>query len=160
MATDILIGSETPAETTVIGVAKRTLNDAEIKAMPTAPYPEIIPAPGAGKMISILKVIARLVTAATYTNGANTATMMLLVGDTQTTFATLPSFFDGVVDYTTDMPPYFDTPGTSAIYDLTAAFENQPVSAFISNGGSGNFTGGNAANTLEITVYYVLVDLP
>lgn len=41
-----------------------------------------------------------------------------------------------------------------SIHGGFSALANQPVYISVDNNGSGNFTGGNAANSLRVTVYY------
>lgn len=48
---------------------------------------------------------------------------------------------------------------TSTIYDVTDA-ENEAIVISAENQGSGNFTGGHAANTLTVRIYYTIEAIP
>ncbi len=48
---------------------------------------------------------------------------------------------------------------TGGFTNLTSEYENRNLLLGFTNSGGGVLTGGNAANTLKVTVYYVVVDL-
>jgi hypothetical protein len=37
--------------------------------------------------------------------------------------------------------------------------ENQPLSIAAENDATGNFTGGNAANSMDVTAFYMIIDV-
>jgi len=138
------------------------LTDAQIKALPTTPI-QIVAAPGANKIINILGGNAVLNWNADYTNIDGSAYMAMICnngGLASHRFA--PSDMLALGESTlTSISPYTYTAG-SFILDMTnalAEFNNKSLKLFASNGVAGNFTGGNEANTLKVTVYYVVVDL-
>jgi hypothetical protein len=142
-----------------------TLTDAQIKALPTTPI-EIVAAPGTNKMISVLMAVANWsVSAGAYTNqdgdtrfylqyegGAGSATVMSKT-PTATDNRTYNLIGGALIDSAAPWAGNVESDGIN-----TSQISNKKVEAFLDNGG-GDLTGGNAANTLKVTVYYVVVDL-
>lgn len=150
--------------------ASVTLTDAQIKALPTSAV-EIVAAPGAGQMLVPIRAVLSFRWTANYTNIASTAAIgvthangygMLtslfqqpssqignLLANDENALAILAPLME--IDFT-GQKPYGQQfwPG---------AFENLNLTIGGYNGFSGNFTGGDAANTLLVTVYYLVVDL-
>lgn len=143
--------------------ATATLTDAQIKALPTTPF-QIIAAPGMGKMVNVISCIAHIDTlAAEYTNVEETAYMLLgtgnLVEDLST--YTLPGFFQYAAKTTAVIGgvSYLKSGSTIIIseFGYTSNFENSSCVLILQN--SVDLTGGDSANTLKITVNYLIVDL-
>lgn len=70
-------------------------------------------------------------------------------------------FGTAAVNYAAFAPytnPDFDGWGSVAAVrpNIGAALNNNPLSFYVDNGGSGALTGGNAANTMTITAFYVV----
>lgn len=144
------ISSESSAGYLVL--AEVTLTDAEIKALPTTPI-ELVAAAGAGKIIKIIDITAvqKIVSGGSYTN-VNTGSYLTLINDNNVFGLSASPLEEGSGDWfspgVTNYQGYYET-----------TMENMPVMLAVNNSGGGNFTGGNAANTLKINVYYVVVDL-
>jgi len=132
-----------------------TLTDAQIKALPSGNV-EIIAAPGTGKYLYVNQVAFALNIVGAYTNVTINIPPQLWYKTSEV----------GIVDSTLD-DFAFTTPDKYGTllntypqgYFASADIENRAIELNISNTGAGNFTGGNAANTLKVTVYYVVVDL-
>ncbi len=145
--------------------ASVTLTDAQIKALPTLGF-EILAAQGSGKMAQIVALNLSFRWTADYTidgdeilqcyynnSGAEASNSLSdssgqvtdLFGNGSSSVAVLSGYqlaggaFMGVVKPRVD-------------------YNNDPIYLYIVRGG-GVFTGGDAANTLKVTVYYVVVDL-
>jgi hypothetical protein len=166
-------GNDAGGGTSVVTKAATvTRTDAQIKALPSAAV-QLVAAQGANKIIMPLWVAIRCDTSANgYTNinagaslavGANSTNTLLSqliesVAGSGKVSQLLAAFTDELVV----LVPIFLTP--SATIEVTgavdvSAFANAPLSLFVANGGSGNFTGGDAANTMGISVAYTVIDL-
>lgn len=148
--------------------ATRAFNNAEIKALPTHCL-QIVAAPAAGKMILPIVVAGSCdVTAGVYTNVDTTADHGFVVG-------AAPEGSNGVVQISKPFGAGMLTDnsgvnalasialgisdGTNTMQALASNHDGVALSVAIDNGVLGNLTGGNAANALTITVWYVVVDL-
>jgi len=134
-------------------VASVELTDAQIKALPTTPI-QLVAAQGAGKAIYILNAnaVQKIVSNGFYTN--ITATEFLL-----TTQSNDNSVFIVDANALQEVTGTWFCQGVVNSFSYSNLMDNQPVRILMDNSGGGNFTGGNAANTLKVTVYYVVVDL-
>lgn len=150
-------------------VASVTLTDAQIKALSTNPsgFIELVPAPGVGKAISLINAVLYFdIDGGAYTNIDADCALLIGYGDWATAASILsrmPSDSNYRAAYLTPAA-YVDGrpawPDSLTYYpDNYYNFENVPLKIVASNGSAGDFTGGNAANTLKVTVYYVVVDL-
>jgi hypothetical protein len=159
---------------------KITLTDAQFKALPTTPV-DIIPAPGAGKAIIPIAGSIKFNITGGYTNVGGSVgtgiTQLDLVG-----FGVVPTESINTIqnnsqniriklsllsftfqDTDRDVVNGISNPGFSkSSIDLNV---NEALKLYCynytqnMNTDLGNFTGGNAANTLEVTVVYSIVDL-
>lgn len=132
-----------------------TLTDAQIKALPTT-IPDVVPAQ-AGKILRFLS--AHLLwdsRAGAYTNLDNDLYMVFRysAGDTVSEAA----FVGGLLE-TSDKTSSDVTAKAAGNESLLAGTENRALQLHVNNAASGNFTGGNAANTLKVTVLYTIIDL-
>jgi hypothetical protein len=152
----------------VVLSATVTLTDAEIKALPTT-YKQIVPAPGAGKMLNFISSIINLdATAGAYTNIITDG--LLFVGHDDylseaSCFANMPTGasknISSLTASTISNSTYAGYLGYAIAVINNYSFtdlENKPLKLHAINT-EGDFTGGNAANTLQITVYYTITDI-
>jgi len=146
-------------------VASVTLTDAQIKTLPTLGF-EVIAAQGSGKMIQIISANLSFNWTADYNidgdevmnllhwnSGANSSNTLIESGSQVT------ALLAGGASKVATLSTYQLSGGTfNGVVDTRTNYNNDPVYLFITRGG-GALTGGNAANTLKVTVYYVVVDL-
>jgi hypothetical protein len=133
-------------------VASKILTDAQFKALRTTPI-EIVVAPGVGKMIKALSWQIYLNVGVAYTGtGSNAYDLQLTYGANETNAVEQTSI------------------GVNApireIYSLGSianSFEYDTVNnknLTVSSDNSANLTGGDAANTFNVVVQYVIIDMP
>jgi hypothetical protein len=146
--------------------------NAEILAMPTTVI-EVLPAPGAGKAYAIEGVYMRGNIVSDYTNIHTTDAQLnfwmhdpvvaYLLNDG--TVSRLSDFFapgiNGPKVYSFLTPLAFTNSFglVAQIGDLNHMYENKSLTLEIWNGGNGDFTGGNAANSIKVTVLYSIIDV-
>lgn len=157
-----------------------TLTDAQIKALPTTSV-EIVPAPGSGKRLLYFNGIAILdTTAGVYGNVGQTATspngnaavikMVTPNGAHLSVFGVWGWLLEEATIGHIDLPAYVDgidsvmnNPNVNDSWsDYATAYDDQPIHLASYNGAQtplGDYTNGNAANTLKVTVFYTVVDL-
>lgn len=161
-------------------VATVTLTNTQIKALPTTPV-QLVAAPGVGSFLHYIGGVAVLNnTAGVYGNvdagGGNFAGLTIKSDGTVTKW--IHSIFgdlswgltDGSAPVVLSLAPYADmytalTAGVGGSYhapldgwpDYLTEIENRAMIAVMSN--SGNLTGGHAANTLKVTVFYSVVSI-
>jgi hypothetical protein len=148
-----------------------TLTDAQVKALPTTPV-EIVPAPGSGRAILYVSgIILNDTSANEYTNidaaafircaidnasasvVVNGNALQLLLDDDDPHYAFLPAA-DGVDAVSADVGVV-----ASDAYGFTDDIDNIPLSLLAGNGAAGDWTGGDAANWMRVTVFYAVVDV-
>lgn len=163
-----------------IFVASLQLTDAQIKALPTTPV-NIVAAPGANLRYKLHGYTLRSNTSAgAYTNLNATyvdvhiqlSTYYAGYGpvDDSTVTPALTNVtsilgaagqvsYDGIISMSSTPVAgsrgYVQSDGIPG----TAVIVNQPIAIAIENNGSGNLTGGNAANSLKVFVYYSIEDM-
>jgi hypothetical protein len=162
-------------EDDIITVRKKsvTLTDAHIKALPTTPI-EIVPAPGAGKVIQYLGGTIVVALEADYTDiddgsamffGVATNVVSAYVLDdsgASPAQVNLSNLLAGSGDGVLFVPPYSDfasgwglvAAGQSGVTNVA----NQPLTLRL-DFGTGNLTGGDATNTMKVTVLYTIIDV-
>jgi len=144
------------------------LTDAQIKALPTDPI-QIVAAPGVNKIIvPISCIVVCDTTAGAYTDLTDSgfdlqvggdsvscplgATTLLSSGEVRVGFFALPlSFVSGIATFGGQV-------FTADPRDVTI-LSNAALTILDNWNGGTPYGGGNAANTLKVTVYYVVVDL-
>lgn len=145
-------------------IATLSLTDAQVKALPTTPI-QLIAAPGAGRRIVVVKGEWRSTSSAgAYTNlNATSSSLRLVYGASVTTASRLVE--DSVADSLTNLT---DLLGVAAIKsvplhywqdapEVAANVDNAAVNISVDNNGSGNLTGGNAANALVVDIEYLVI---
>lgn len=146
-------------------VAEVILTDAQIKALPTVII-ELLPNPPVGKLYNVPvlsglgMVSVRNNWVADYSNINSGATFFFTNDAVNSTYKPGSSLNPILAPGETTLwflGPNNHTGGSNNIN--TPAQWASALYLQIENGGNGNLTGGNAANTLKITVYYTIVDL-
>lgn len=146
------------------------LTDAQTKALPTTAV-EILPAAGENTIIFPLAFWVRENWSADYENIDGDASIHININGVDfgifdesanlgVTFLLAGGGPDGINGYVTAMqsmpyPVASHTLGIVGMYD--SDISNQPITIRAFNGSSGNFTGGDSANTLTITVLYTII---
>lgn len=158
-------------------VARVVLTDAQIKALPTTAI-TLIAAPGAGLTSVPIAYYLVMKAAASYTNiNANVFLWARYAGilseasgylGNDSGIAAVTQFTDffafGAGEKRYPLPPtYFDDRGAANGWGLIGDFfgnavENAAIELAVDNGGSGNLTGGNVANTLSVHVIHALLN--
>lgn len=156
-----------------------SLTDAQIKALPTTPI-TIASAPGSGlALVPLYGGLLSQTTAGAYTNIDAAGYTEVLVGSSALILSNVPNdtlITNGSTTRLTQLlgsttpryaplVPYMDTEDVDQWGPIphlvdTAAITNLPLTIDIVNGGSGNLTGGNAANALRVMVVYAVVAVP
>lgn len=139
------------------------LTNAQIIASPSGAI-DLIAAPGSNKILNLASVFLNLHLVADYATVSVNSSLEVYWGASGV-LASLPvlneGFFNGgaPIDLVGWILPRFQMSGGNPIAAVgfpRADITNQPLSLVITNV-DGNFTGGDAANTLTIsTVYYIL----
>ncbi len=180
-ATLTMTGTTLAVASSSVGILHRAivaLTNAQVKALPTTPI-TLIAAPGSGNRLRPLAVSYSFATGSgAYTNiDATYADLHLMLGTDYVGYgpvddaSTIPplTLVTSVLGtaatriFDQGMPPQQGTPvAGSAGYVQTIAFynrnqqENAALMIAMDNNGTGNLTGGNAANTLTVTIYYAI----
>lgn len=135
-------------------VAEVTLTNSQILNLFTTPI-EIVPAPGVGKIIHIISgnyIVNTVAGNYTPAGGPGSTDAPLYIN---TNYMASPSGQAGL-----DEAPniyYMNLTINQIVSNIPAStFKNFPL---VIKNAVGNYTGGNSANTLKVTVYYVIVDL-
>lgn len=160
-----------PTEVVVLSVTA-TLTDAEVKALPTTSR-DVIPAPGAGKIIFPFGAFYHVNWVADYEGIGSDAQLQLRLNGIDV----LVPVRQDVVSSVSGLLAGGGPDGTNAFavmaflkkngFDLFAAISslydsdisNQPLVLSASNSDNADFTGGNAGNSLKVTVLYTIIDV-
>ena len=149
-----------------------SLTDAQVKALPTT-IVEIVAAPGPGKVLIPTYVLLRLLAAVDYANidgdaylkvdhglGGAFVSLLFQASGFVSAFLQPGDPTDGI--HASMLPTQVKHPVTSmsgadtGFYDSDIVNKALAMSAY--NGASGDFTGGNAANVLTVTVFYATIE--
>lgn len=154
-----------------------TLTDAEIKALPTTPITVLAAAPSGYRWVPSRFVLEMKATAGAYAAVDASAYLNMqfgtsgplasgyLANDASTTpaLADMDALFKSADNSTVELEPYMaqvspesDEWGVMPEVVATGDLDGSAIRLVVNNGSSGNFTGGNSANTLTVTVYAAL----
>lgn len=144
-----------------------TLTDAQILALPTTPI-EIVPTPGADKNLMLIAAYIKTHIVVPYAN-LDTNPRYIQIFDNDGDAMSIPtSYSDTYALLTTDNSRTILTPTTLWNKNIDGTnyntpnsfhtFDNQPLLLTCVNT-DGDFTDGDPANTLKITVLYYVIDL-
>jgi hypothetical protein len=131
------------------------LTNAQIKALPTTPI-KLIDAPGDGLQIVPWLGFAHFDSHGAYTNFDMSQLLAIAYQNSSNSILSIgaPDLMLGsAADYDLQFA------AASGPGDLSTVTDNGAVYLKYSNGSSGNLTGGNAANSLLIQVFYGIIDL-
>ena len=151
-------------DTEIVPVRSKTviLTDAQIKALPTTAI-ELVAAPGASKFIFLQSaLIVSNCQAGTYISGDFAGGSLGFSVVNSVSFSLLEGDLESLLTDTSQLGTvWFQGNHATAKVAAPKAMGdtvNQPLTLVAGNG-SGNYTGGNAANTLKVTVLYVIMDV-
>jgi hypothetical protein len=151
------------------------LNDAQIKALPTTAV-QLVAAPGSGKYLNVHEAILTSdFTAGAYGNTSDTgfiyvsldpnagvvSLLMRNDGDSVNplgTFLGAAKRATALIPYQNAIKPVLFSQGVVPYVGPVSERENLPLLIQAVNG-AGNFTGGNAANVMKVTLFYSVVNL-
>jgi len=136
-----------------------TFTDAQIKAFPSN-YLQVVAAPGAGKYIMPVYATFKLDgTAGAYSNvNANNVFQFKRGTDYVPYTGEANLIYSWMWEDNSDVWVGFIMAFDTGYEDI-GSLENKNISVGIDNISTGDFTEGNAANTLKVTLYYIEVEL-
>lgn len=153
----------------VLSQATATLTNAQVLALPTTPV-QLVAAPGANKTLVPIHAVFALRWTANYANFAASGFLGVDIASDAGVFMALLDQAIGQVanllaagsDFEALTGPAAPVAGNvdiAALGDTLAAISNKALTVQADNGASGNYTGGNAANTLQVSALYYTLTL-
>lgn len=161
------VDNSTPAS--LIHQATVTLTDAQIKALPTTGV-EVVPEPGEDKLLRLMGGVYRFTRVADYTNIDGTFSGMFVRYGGSTCLASLYNPVAGFLDFGAPLGDFaialinnkFNVVSGVGVeeppWDSADALD-EPFVVAIDNGATGNLTGGDAGNSLEVSIFYTIYDV-
>jgi hypothetical protein len=150
----------------------KTLTDAQVKALPSTPI-DIVPAPGAGKILWLQSFWMRMNWVADYTNIAATSFLFFKIGGVTTPLSLRQEVNSGVSGLLAGGGPDGVSAFQAGSFKAAAAYNaagfaassgfydsdvmNLPIT-LVGVNTDGDFTGGDSGNSLIVTVNYSLLD--
>lgn len=145
-----------------------TLSDSQVKNLPSTPV-EIIAAPGANKVIVPIVAIAYFKWNGNYGNIASNAALNISHNNgtnlLTALFENASSSVSNLLNDDEDYMAIFTQKSEIAnginvgFYMYPSNIVNKNITIGLYNGANGNLTGGSTANTIKVTVYYVVEDV-
>lgn len=151
-----------------VRTAAVALTNAQILTLPTTPV-ELVAAPGSGRRLVLVSVYMRSAFVAGYTNVTGTGPLFGGAGLVVThgpddsdasTMRSLTIFAAAAVREWDALGPAISTAADVALGYGGAGTDqsNKALNVVVRNAALGNFTGGNAANILRVSIAYLTVD--
>lgn len=131
------------------------LSNAQIIALPST-RPNLIPAPGPGLLILPVSLYLKFRSAGGYSNfGIGNSLKLQFPSPSNTSFGMQSG---AEIMLSSSFNAGFFAPVVMEFAGLDLASGNKPLQLVFDNAGSGNLTGGNAANALLAEVFYSIVN--
>jgi hypothetical protein len=162
-ATDWQAGGGGSSEVVTVLSNTVTLTHADILALPSNGYDNILPILETGKVYVFLGGAVNLNWSSNYGNVSGTGSLQILQGDEQRPISTKVPNWIFVNDSNTTgfLVPLTDIVGSDQFGQIhpTTDFTGAGFRLGCANGGLGDFTGGGSGDTLKITVVYTILSL-
>jgi hypothetical protein len=161
---------------TIVFSKSTVLTNNQIKALPTTSI-ELVPAAGAGQVIIPLQLYIAPNISVAYSN-INSDAYCSFLQNTRRLLEDIPNDSGNGLAYVNDLLgennnlwvvhaalgypiAALNNNWASFVTSINnvAAFANQPLQMVISNSDSGDFTGGDASNTIKVIVNYTVIDI-
>jgi hypothetical protein len=158
-----IFASSAGATEVVVYQRKTVLTHAQLLAIQTTPV-EIVPAPGADKTLVFHQALFTSKITTEYTLGTNSIGYIAYADGGDAAYLVRSTQILGAAgNRNTLVPPICDV-YDGIVTDYTSAYSTSTISnkgftVWMGNDENQDFTGGDPSNTLEITVFYSIVDL-
>lgn len=144
-------------ETTLIFSKKTVITDAQIKSLGASPI-EIIPSPGLGKQIFVQGAVYNLNTMAGAYAGTGNFELVISTEDQAIEFTNYVRLDKNASTFTAHVSPLVQTIDGFGNQQFVSSGSIQNLGVVLAGYYPEALTGGNAANTLEVTVFYSIID--
>jgi hypothetical protein len=136
----------------------RVFSNAEVKALPTTPI-TIIPSPNDGSLLIPFRAFLGLRSVAGYTNFDITFSLKLNYQAPGVDKFSFGSGVDLILGSASNVAMPYTLGGADSFTGIAPSAINKPLQLSATNGAAGNLTGGNAANSLLVTVFFVSLNV-